>query len=121
MGVKSPQLARGPEARSCLGVLAPTVDPAESRTRDFQFRFEKELADAVLQVAKTTVGVHQEASRPVAISIPAGTVLRVPDGLANAAGLVDVEWDGETVQVFAVDLRDRGELIKTMSARGGAK
>ena len=47
--------------------------------------------------------------------------LRVPDGLANAAGLVEVEWDGETVQVFAVDLRDRGELIKAMSATGGAK
>jgi hypothetical protein len=73
------------------------------------------------RLQKTTVGVHQEASRPVAISIPAGSFLRVPDGLANAAGLVEVEWDGETVQVFAVDLRDRGELIKAMSATGGAK
>lgn len=53
--------------------------------------------------------------------IPAGTILRVPDGLADAAGLVEVEWDGETVQVFAVDVRDSGELIKAMSATGGTK
>jgi hypothetical protein len=53
--------------------------------------------------------------------IPAGSFLRVPDGIANAAGLVEVEWDGETVQVFAVDLCDRGELIKAMSATSGAK
>jgi hypothetical protein len=45
----------------------------------------------------------------------------VPDGIANAAGLVEVEWDGEIVQVFAVDLRDRGELFKAMSATSGAK
>ena len=73
------------------------------------------------RLQKTTVGVHQEASRPVAILIPNGTVLRVPDDNANAAGLVEVEWDGETVQVFGVDLRDRGELIKAISATAGAK
>ena len=27
----------------------------------------------------------------------------------------------ETVQVFAVDLRDRGELLQAMSATSGAK
>jgi hypothetical protein len=69
----------------------------------------------------TTVGLHQGATRPVAISIPAGSFLRVPDGLANAAGLVEVEWDGRRVQIFAVDLRDRGELLRAMSATAGAK
>jgi hypothetical protein len=69
----------------------------------------------------TTLGLHKGAPHLVAISIPAGSFLRVPDGLANAAGLVEVEWDGETVQVFAVDLRDRGESIKAISATGGAK
>jgi hypothetical protein len=69
----------------------------------------------------TTLGVHQEATRHVAITIPAGTILKVPDGIANAAGFVEVEWDGERVEIFAVDLRDRGELIKAMSATGFAK
>lgn len=64
----------------------------------------------------TTVGVHQEATRPVAISIPAGTVLKVPDDSVSSTGLIEVEWDGETVQIFAIDLSDRGELIKARSA-----
>jgi len=68
----------------------------------------------------TTVGLHQEATRPVAITIPAGSFLRVPDAIANAAG-VEVEWHAWTVQVFVIDLRDRGELIKAMSATSGAK
>ena len=68
-----------------------------------------------------TLGLIQEATHHVVVSIPAGSFLRVPDGIANAAGLVEVEWDGETVQIFAADLRDRGELIKAMSAAGGAK
>jgi len=67
----------------------------------------------------TTVGVHQAAARPVAISIPAGSVLRVPDGLVNAAGFVDAEWEGKRVRIFAVDLSDRGDLLMVMSATGG--
>jgi hypothetical protein len=66
-------------------------------------------------------GLQKGVSHPIAISIPAGSILRVPNNVANAVGLVEVEWDGETVQMFAVDLRDRGELIKAMSATSGAK
>jgi hypothetical protein len=69
----------------------------------------------------TTLGVHQGDTSPVAISIPAGTVLSVPEGAVKNSGFVNVEWDGQSVQIFAVDLRERGELIKTMSATGGAK
>ena len=36
------------------------------------------------------------------------------------AGLVEVEWDGKTSQVFTADLRNRGELLKARSAKGGA-
>jgi len=64
----------------------------------------------------TTLGVHREAARAVAISKAAGTVLRVSDDSANSSGFVEVEWDGKNVQVFAVDLRDRGELIKARRA-----
>jgi hypothetical protein len=64
----------------------------------------------------TTVAVHQEATRPVAISIPAGTVLRVHNDSANFSGFVEVEWNGKSVQMIAVDLHDRGELIKALSA-----
>jgi hypothetical protein len=73
------------------------------------------------KLRKTTVGIDPEATRPVAITIPAGTVLRVPSDLANAAGFVEVEWDGKSVHIFAVDLNSRGELVKTMNATGGTR
>lgn len=66
-------------------------------------------------------GLQKGVTHPIAISIPAGSILRVPNGIANSVGLVDVEWDGETVQMFAVDLHDRGELIKAISATSGIK
>jgi len=73
------------------------------------------------KMRSATVALIHENARDITITVPSGTILNVPDGLANAAGLVEVEWDGETVRVFAVDLRDRGELSKAMSATGGAK
>ena len=69
----------------------------------------------------TTVGLHQGATQPVAIWIPAGTVVQVPDGFVNNAGFVEVEWDGKSVQIFAVDLLDRGERLRAVSAAGGAR
>ena len=61
---------------------------------------------------KATVGIHQGATPPVAIWIPAGAVVRVVEGFVNAAGFVEIEWDGTIVQIFSVDLHDRGELIE---------
>ena len=66
-----------------------------------------------------TFGIYERGVRPVAISIPAGTVLNVPGGLVNNVGLVEVEWDGKCIHIFAVDLRDRGELVQAKSAAGG--
>jgi len=63
-----------------------------------------------------TVCVCKGASRPDLIFIPAGAILRVLDGSANSTGLVEVEWEGNNVQIFSADLRDRGELIKARSA-----
>jgi hypothetical protein len=75
---------------------------------------------SLYKLRMTTLGVHTEESRPVAIVIPAGTLLRVPDGVANAAGLVGVDWEGDCIQIFAVDLRERGELIQALTATGRA-
>ena len=62
-----------------------------------------------------TVAFIQEAARSIAITIPSGTILTVPDGLANAAPLVKAEWAGKSIQIFVVDLRHRGEPIKAWS------
>ncbi len=66
-----------------------------------------------------TVGVHQGAAHPVAVTIPSGTTLQVTDDSADANGFVEVEWHGERLQIFAVDLQNRGQLIKVRSAGAG--
>jgi hypothetical protein len=63
----------------------------------------------------TTVAVQQEHTRPVATSIPSGTILNVADDPPNVGGFVEVEWGGNSLQIFAVDLRDRAELIMPTS------
>ena len=62
------------------------------------------------------VGVHQEDTRQVAIYIPAGSVVTVHDEVVDVTGFLEVEWNGESVQVFAVDLRNRGELTSVRGA-----
>jgi hypothetical protein len=64
------------------------------------------------KLRSTTIAVHRTATRPVAVYIPSGTVLKVINGAADADGFVQAEWDGESVQIFAVDLRERGEIIR---------
>ena len=71
-------------------------------------------------MGKASSGLQKGVAHPIAISVPAGSILGVPDNLAAAVGLVEVEWDGETVQMFAVDLRDHGALIQAASATRGA-
>jgi hypothetical protein len=66
-------------------------------------------------------GLQKGVTHPIAISIPAGAILKVPTKIEAAVGLIDVEWDGENVQVFAVDLRDRAELLRRMSAGASAR
>ena len=68
------------------------------------------------RLRRVTVAVRQSAAQPVAIYIPAFAVLEVPEGAVNSSGFAEVEWDGKSVRMFAVDLRDRGELIKARSA-----
>ena len=49
-------------------------------------------------------------------TIPAGVAVTVIDGDIQSDRLVDVDWDGTIVMVFAQDLRQRGELVNNTSA-----
>ena len=64
-----------------------------------------------------TVAVPEEGfDGSPAIFVASGTVLKVPDDLANATGFVEIEWDGKRIQMFARDLRERGELTTALGA-----
>jgi hypothetical protein len=119
----SPYLATGPEARSCLGMLARTMDHAASKEAPVGSgtKLRKRDGSAFYRLRTTTIGLKKGDIHPVVISMPAGSLLRVPDGIANAVGMIEVEWDGEAVQMFAVDVHACGESIKAIGVGRGEK
>ena len=52
----------------------------------------------------------------VPITVPRGSVVKVVDGPLDGTRLVDVEWAGEAVMMFTIDLRERGTLIAQATA-----
>ena len=49
-------------------------------------------------------------------TVPKGAVVTVVNGPLDGTRLVDVEWDGEMLMMFTLDLRERGTLINETSA-----
>jgi hypothetical protein len=52
----------------------------------------------------------------IPVTIPKGAVVKVVNGPLDGTRLVDVEWDGEAVMMFTIDLRERGTLVTAASA-----
>ena len=44
--------------------------------------------------------------------VPMGDIVTVSHGPLNGGRLVDVEWNGRTVMMFASDLRERASLVQ---------
>ena len=57
----------------------------------------------------STIGVHTENGKAVAVLIPAGAML---DRLAEENGFAICRWDGRDVQVLSFDLLERGALVR---------
>jgi hypothetical protein len=49
-------------------------------------------------------------------TVPKGAIVTVVNGPLDGTRLVDVEWDGEMVMMFTIDLRERGTLISQAAA-----
>jgi len=52
----------------------------------------------------------------VALFIPPGSLLRARLTQEDDEALVEVEWEGRRIQMFAVDLRERGEMVEGRGA-----
>lgn len=57
-----------------------------------------------------TVGIVNESDRWIAVAIPAGAVVDVI-GENLAQGSVDVRWNDQRVNIFRVDLDQRGQRL----------
>ena len=56
--------------------------------------------------------------RGVATPVPPGSILQLSANLVSVSGLVNVLFNGETVQMFAVDIQDRGTLLHSPQLAG---
>jgi hypothetical protein len=53
----------------------------------------------------------------IPVTVPKGAIAKLVNGPLDGTRLVDVEWDGEAVMMFTVDLRERGTLIAQASGQ----
>jgi len=68
------------------------------------------MASDVFRLQQPVTAVREEAKAHCFLTIPAGSVLTVIRLLAGI-GLVEVEWNGQMVEVYLRDLREGGVLL----------
>jgi hypothetical protein len=65
------------------------------------------------------IGLVFQDDRKVAVQIPAGAEIlvidSVPDPVVDRQQQMNVAWAGKTITMFAVDIRDSAEPIRTES------
>ena len=65
-------------------------------------------------ITTPTSAVIEQSPRKI-ITVPRGSVIDVSLPLSGVRGLVEVTFNGETVLMFAEDIRDRGNPVSEAS------
>jgi hypothetical protein len=60
-----------------------------------------------------TLAILSKDGQRVPMTIPYGGIVRVIGSTYDDRQLVDVEWEGKKLLMFAVDLRERGEMVES--------
>jgi len=63
---------------------------------------------------RDTLAIANRDGKNVAVTVPCGACIRVGHVAADGR-LVDVEWQGQIVKMFVVDVYQRGELVRAVS------
>ncbi len=66
-----------------------------------------------------TVGIVNERDKWVAIAIPAGALIDVI-GENLADGSVDIRWNDQCVNIFRVDLDQRGQRVEKSAPKSAS-
>jgi hypothetical protein len=64
----------------------------------------------------TLAFLSTEDDHRIPVTIPSGATVTVLDADVNGKRFVDVEWERKTLTMFAVDLRNRGKLVRAIGA-----
>ncbi|MBN9662642.1 MAG: hypothetical protein J0H49_30870 [Acidobacteria bacterium] len=68
------------------------------------------------QIIAPTLVLAVQGSGKKPITIPTDSMVDVPLTLYGRKGLIEVQFNGETVLMFAEDIRERGVRVARMSA-----
>lgn len=64
-----------------------------------------------------TLGIlSPEDGQRISMTVPVGATVIVVDGNVNGNRFVDVTWGDKALTMFAVDLRERGKLVRATDA-----
>lgn len=69
------------------------------------------LAGELFRLNRDTLAVDIIDGRPRPVIVPAGIVIKVVSDLKPENKKMDVLWSGRTVEMFALDVRDRGSVV----------
>ena len=69
------------------------------------------LTGKTFKLERATLAVTIAEGRRRAVAIPAGAIIKVIAGPTPGDRMVDVLWDGKTVEMFAVDVDVRGTEV----------
>lgn len=74
------------------------------------------LAGRQFKLEKSTLALAIVDGRRNALTIPAETIITVVAGLTPGEWLIDVLWEGKTLEMFEVDVNVRGTEVENRNA-----
>ena len=74
------------------------------------------LAGKLFRLNRDTLAVVVVDGRPRPVIVPAGIVIKIVSDLKLKSKKMDVLWSGRTIEMFALDVRDRGSVVTNRSA-----
>ena len=69
------------------------------------------LTGKKFKLERATLAITMVEGKRRAIAIPLGAIIKVVSGPTPGDRMIDVLWDGKTVEMFAVDVDVRGTEI----------
>jgi len=74
------------------------------------------LSGKKFRLERETLAVDTPYGKRTAVKVPSGAYLRVISGPVDKSGLVNVAWNGKTVEMFEIDIMQRATEIQDLSA-----
>jgi hypothetical protein len=69
------------------------------------------------RIKTALLGIHSVDGMRIPIMIPVGASVLLELGPLDGTRMVDITWEGKTVTIFTVDLRERGTRLTKPTAR----